>query len=247
MATAGEIITDALTEAGVLRAGQSPSPERLAYGLSRLNRLVGQYSSGQLYIFGTNVDIFTIGTTKAEYTLGPSGDFVLGRNPARVDQMNLLLVNDTRIPINCRISREEYGAIVMKALQSSYPVVAWCDPGQLNIGIRPWPIPQDTSLRFEFFTPESLQQFNSTSDTLQAPQGYQESLTSILAEVICTGLPGVQATQDIRENARRARMAMLDYTTKAGTIMSDTVGLSSSGTNGGGYFNYKTGQVVGRW
>lgn len=110
--TAGDVVRDAMTEAGVLQDGESPSGNAMDYGLRRLNMLIknimGPNNTGMrgLKMFqrtsasialDTATNVFAVGSQPEECDLTDTGDLVekTAHGLANGDWVKFIEINDT--------------------------------------------------------------------------------------------------------------------------------------------------------
>src|SRR3990167_3720573 len=73
-----DLLRNSLFEIGYLAPGEPGSAADLAFGLSKLNRMISQWSTRGVYIYTVRIDRYTLTPSQVSYTIGPassSADF----------------------------------------------------------------------------------------------------------------------------------------------------------------------------
>jgi len=249
MATAQDIIVDAFLEADVLdQPGQTPGPAFLTYGLSRLNRIVAQFSTRRAFVWTIGSARYTLSPSQTSYTIGPTGNFVaprpVGIGPGNgIKNANIILTSvspEVSIPLYI-FNDTEWANIRVKDIPTSIPTGIYNDGANPNSRLYLWGYPtQDNDL--QLWTPTQITQFASLGTTFEMPSGYQEAVTTTLAESLCSAYKKGVVAPSLAEAARRARAAVASLNSASPNISNDAAGLVS--TRGGSYFNWLDGDPV---
>src|SRR4051812_10002592 len=93
--TSRDLITDAMMEIGVLAAGELPDPTDAAWGVRKLNRVLGQFRTQRLYVPSFTFAQFTLTPNHQPHTIGPNGDFVVADVPVDIQSANLVITTST--------------------------------------------------------------------------------------------------------------------------------------------------------
>ena len=239
MATAQEIIDTALATCGAYGPGQTPAPEHRTAGMTRLRTLLEQYQNVNGYCYGTDIQVFTLSTSKQTYPLGPSAaGFTVPPRPAQINKVNLLLANSPGARIHLQmLTADQWGDRSLRVLAGSVPNQVFCQSEAPNWNIWLFPYPTDMGNQLEFFMSNPISTLTSLSDTLVAPEGYEGALTTILAEMMCP-IMHRPVTPDLRDHAMRARKMMLNLNSASTPITTD---IGSGSTS---YFNWLNGSLV---
>ena len=207
MALASEIISDAYIEAGLIKPGQTVSTERQDYGRRRLNRLMEQWSGSSAFVTGELISTYNFTSLLSSYTFGPSAaNFAITARPTRIDKANLIFNQNVRYPLTI-LDYQQYGDITYKGISSNIPFYLFTQGTSPNWTLYFWPLPADASMQVEIFTPIQSQTFNTVSDVLTSPVGYQEAITQVLAEALRVGLQ-MPVSPELAKLARTARGAL---------------------------------------
>lgn len=191
MATIRKLITGALSRLNAASANSPPTAEDIDVGLAAFNSLIDSLSNNILNIYTTRPYRFPMVAGVGDYTLGPTGDWVLER-PMRIetavliaypttnDEGDITANNNTMfLPLD-RINYAEYSSIVVRKLQTTWPTVVYDSGTYPNRLLRFWPIPQQT-LAVELWLWEPLATYDSIDEELNLPPGYERYLTLKLA------------------------------------------------------------------
>lgn len=197
MTTGLQIITDALSEIGVVGAGNDPEAGDAAFALRKLNQIAQKWANSVLMIPAlTEISIETDGS--AAYLLGPGGDTATARPLKIVSAYSR--VNDYDTPVKV-LTREQWNGIAFKT-QSGGPVAAvWYEA--LSTNGRLWTYPQTSGYTL-VLTAQCLLTTFTLAGTVTLPDGYESALTLTLAED-CVGAFRAVADKTLRARAAGAR------------------------------------------
>lgn len=239
MATATDIINDALTECGAQTYGQTASTERLAYALARLNRLMEAWGGQRPMVGGYTNQVFTIGATQNSYTWGPGGDLNAARPQAEPDRCNVLLTGSgvvSRYPVQILTAQDWMDQWVKYIGPIDIPNRVYLDDGSPNRTVYFMPNPTP-GVQVEFLFPSAMETFSSLADTLDGPAGYREAITTVLAVGLCPGT-GRPVTPDLLTAKMEALGFLQNLNAKAIPMRSDAPGSAQ-----GRVWNYRTGNL----
>lgn len=178
MTTANTLIADALTEIGVLPAGQTASAEDAALGLRRLNQLVERWSNSRLF-FPALVEISVPLNGAQSYTIGPTGVVVAAR-PIRVQSAKWVDSAGLETPAEIA-NAQTWDDITQKDVTGS-PDLLWYEATLGNGRVWVYPKASGYTLKMECLT--LLQSFEQ-STVLTLPEGYESALMLTLACDLC--------------------------------------------------------------
>ncbi len=217
--TVEQLVSNAFTELGVLSPGQTLRAPEGAWGLSKLNRLLGQWNTKRLYVWVVNWQTFSMIAPLTSFATGvpnyynigltaDSPDFVVtGNRPPRIESANLILRSSTpyvNIPLPV-INTDDYAALAVPTLTSTLPIKIYYEPRWPMGRIYPWPFPTVLTNGIQLFMWNQLVKVTSLADTLDFPEGYEDALTYSLAESMIPTYPNAAAADAIVELAKRAR------------------------------------------
>lgn len=238
MATYADLIANALIEIGAIATGETPSASDLALGLSKLNRMIGLWNAQSLLVPYVDSAEFAFGTSKQSYTIGPaasSADFTSAR-PIRIVAASIVLVSSspyTYIPLDV-MNVEEYGDIRVPATSSTIPTRLYYKPTVTKGTLYPWPYPTVVTNKLSIDYWAQLAEV-ATADTIALAPGYEEALTTSLAEALGPSF-GRTIAPELEKQAQMARSVIKGLNSQAPKLGSDFPGSGSRGA-----FNYLTG------
>lgn len=196
MATATELITDALEEINAIQPGETPAPEDSAVGLRKLRQLIDLWATQRLTITTVTGTTWTISANDGEYTVGTGGNVNVAR-PATTDvSVNIIDTSttpDTRIPLT-PATDEGWRAIPQPAVTAVWPAVWYYNPtfGVTGFGtLSLWPIPTSTTLQGEFWCPVAMTEPTALATVIYTPPGYRTALVTNLAIALCSSFEKV--------------------------------------------------------
>lgn len=199
MTTAADQINGALRLLGVLAEGEAPSAATSQDALMALNQMLDSWNTERLSIFSTIDQVFTWPASTRSRTLGPSGDFV-GQRPVQIDDATYFRDPSTNVSYGLQIiNQQQYDAIAIKTVTSTYPQLLWYNADMPNIDIYIYPVPL-RALEFHFISVDVLAQASTLDTVLSFPPGYLRAFRYNLA---CELAPefGVEPSQQVRRIA----------------------------------------------
>src|SRR5882757_50714 len=117
--TAGALITSSLRLIGAIATGETPTAAEINDGISTLNDLLENWSTQNLAMYGSAVEIFPTVAGQAIYTIGPTGNWNTAR-PVRISGDGYCTFNGVDFPVE-QIGQGQYDAIGLKTQQQ--PIV----------------------------------------------------------------------------------------------------------------------------
>lgn len=199
MATAGELIDGALRLIGQLAEGETPSPETSRDALIAMNEMLESWSIERLSIYSTQDQVFTWPASQVSRTLGPSGDFV-GERPILLEEATYFRDPATGISYNIEmINQEQYDAIALKTVTSTYPQLLFVNMEMPNIRMYVYPVPT-VPVEFHFVSAEPLTQAATRGTEMVFPPGYRRAFRYNLACELA-GEFGVAPSADVKRIA----------------------------------------------
>lgn len=187
MATARDIITNALRDLGVLGRRQPANADDLDLGFVTLNEWVTDLDTQRATIFVVKREVFSLVANTTSYTIGPGGTFNTVR-PVRIESVGIVtdrsLSPSFERPIGRPLSDQEYQRITNKSLTAPHPSNIYYDHGFEGTGlgrIIPWPIPTSSLCDVVLYIPRAMQEFADLSTDYAFPPGYERAIRSNLA------------------------------------------------------------------
>jgi hypothetical protein len=251
MSTATDIISNSLLEIGKLAQGETANAGDVAWGLSKLNRMIDAWNARRLFIFAVNfVETYTLTPGLIPHTIGPSSNIPApnfatvngSTRPARIESAAIILNNinpKVTQPLNPR-DADWWANERIKTLQTDLPTEFYYEPDYPLGKIFLWPVPI-TAWGLELQTWTEFNKF-TTSTTITLPQGYEDAITWSLAETMMASYR-VQADRsaEIRLQARSARAVIQSINAKTPLIASRDYGMPHKGSFNRTNWNYTTG------
>jgi hypothetical protein len=209
--TAQEYIEAAHTEIGVLVAGGSLTVADLAWGLSKLNRLLKSVSVIGVPLHLRVTDSFSLVSGTASYTIG-SGATINTARPIEIEQA-YIRVDNVDYPVHVR-PMAEYHSIATKNVEDR-PRELYYDPTYPNGTIYLYYTPSDTDTMY-LVSKKPLTTYASAATEVVLPGEYEDAVVLRLAILISSRF-GRRVSSDLRINAVQAWNAMI------GRNMADTM------------------------
>lgn len=235
-----DLITAALQEINVSAAGETPSAEEMALGVSKFNLILDTWATDEFYVWNKDFNIFPITPNHQPHLIGPgltAPDYAAVQRPMKIEAANLVLTNsvpNVSIPLGIR-DDDWWAQEHIKTLTGTNPTDLYYSPAVPNGQIFLWPVPTVAyNLELEIWT--LLSQVSSSAATLTLPPGYQSALTYSLAET----WPGIPPDPLLIGRAKNARLAIQGV-----NVASPRMGTVDSGVPTGAKarstWNFRTG------
>lgn len=234
MPTIGDLVTSALTEIRVARAGDVVNPDDMATGLYVLNRLLDLWNANDRAVYSESFDDFTLTPSLSPHTIGVGGTFALTVRPVELldAAVNLGGSPATFIPIMVR-DKAWYAAQAVPAQTASFPTDVYYKAdwplGKLYFG----PVPT-TAYGVRLWTRTLLAAVTQDA-TFSLPPGYQAALELTLAEELAPSF-GQSVSADTARRARQARAIVFGNNDDTPRLATADAGLQ----RGSAGFNYLT-------
>lgn len=176
MTTALDIITDAMRESGILTLQETPSNDEAVAGLSRLNRLVRNWSNTGNLAFERVTESFPLSNQVISYTIGSGGDFDTAR-PQKIVQAHVQQ-GSVDYALNI-VSDKVYQSVIYKTIGGLPEMLNFTNEFPLaTINIYPSP----GSLYTLVLTSEKpLTEYATLSTSVSLPPGWEDALVSNLS------------------------------------------------------------------
>ena len=206
MTTANDQINAALRLIGQLAEGESPSADTSNDALVALNQMIDSWSVEKLSVFSTQDQTFTWPASTASRTIGPTGDFV-GNRPIALDDSTYFIDPTNGVSYGIKIiNQEQYDAIGVKTVTSTYPQVIWLNMDYPNVGMTVYPVPT-RALSWHFISVEELSQPAALATSLAFPPGYLRAFKYNLACEIAAEF-GVEPPQTVQRIAMASKRVL---------------------------------------
>jgi hypothetical protein len=212
-----------------IAAGEAPTADEAADGLSCLNSLLDSLSLEGLLIYSRVREEFPLVSGEATRTIGASGNF----NTTRPVKIELAAVETSGLETPIQIlNQDQWAAISNKSQASENPMAIYYEEthplGTLNF----WPVPSSTN-NLVLYSWKRLTTFTSTATTLTFPPGYERMLVHLFAIEFAPEF-GKQCSPEVIQIAMDSKAQIKRQNTKPSYLVSDL--------NPRGGFNILTGE-----
>jgi hypothetical protein len=208
----------------ILGVGEVLTPEDLAYGIVKVNRLLDQWNAQRRAVWCDLYTPFVFTPALSPHTIGPSGTWVVAQRPVTIESLELV-IGVAHTPIVQR-DRQWYSALPVTTTTTTMPTDVYYEPDWPNGKLYFWPVPSSAST-----VVVSIRQILTAltdNGTYTFPPGYQEALTLSLAESLGTAYPGAAVTPELVRRATDARALVFDNNTETRRIATVDAGMPGS-------------------
>lgn len=202
MATIRDLIGGSMRLIEELGAGEYPSAESAADGLTSLNGMISSWSIQGDLIYTETTETFTLTGNDGSYTLGPTGDFVATR-PIRIVAAT---VNDGANDYELTVYDIDQYASISDKTTTGTPDSIYFDGNFPNINLKLYPVP-DSAYTLTLYSEKPLTEYSSINDTLTVPPGWERGLRYNLAMEIAPEY-GKQASATVMKIAIESKSAI---------------------------------------
>lgn len=197
LTSALDVIKGAMLRVGVLDPIEAPTAEQTAVSLDALNSIIDGLRTSALSGIGPVEYVASV--TAGAVTIGPSGQIDVPR-PLLIAGAYCRVAGIDR-PIDV-ISKQEWDAIDIKSLGSTWPDVCWYDDAMPIGTVKFWPVPSGT-VEVHLKVTESLQPFGTAHTSQHLGQGLKRALILALALEV-SPIFGMQPTPQLLRDASNA-------------------------------------------
>ena len=181
--TGQDLIDAALKTLGVLAAGETATAEESIDALLRLNDLIDSWSTENLLIPSKLREVFDLSVPSFQqtYTMGVGGNFNTPR-PMKLENVNIQLTAQSpvvEIPMEI-MNQDEYAGVILKTIQSAFPLSLYADNAFPLCNISVWPVPT-AACSLVTYSWKPLTEIATLTTALSLPPGYQRALRLMLA------------------------------------------------------------------
>jgi hypothetical protein len=224
--TIGDVVTSALTEIRVARAGDVLPPATMARGLYVLNRLLDAWNATSRKVYATIPNDFTITPSLSPHTLGVGGTFVTTQRPEDLSAASVNIGGSPAnyIPITVR-NASWYARLPVPGLTATFPTDLFFSPTWPLAKLYFFPVPT-TAYGVRLWWRTILARV--TQDlTFDMPPGYQAAIELTLAEQLGPSF-GQAVSADTKAAAKLARSEVFGGDDDAPLISTDVPGTAGS-------------------
>lgn len=233
MATAQDLIKDALKELGVMGVADALDADVGAFGLGKLNRILDNLNAEKAGLYAEQIAAFTLTPALQPHTIGASGATWTATAPVAILGANLILSGGSREPITVRDAA--WWLSLSDPTLSGDPTDLRYEPSPWPKGsVYLWPVPS-TAYQVELYTRIPLAAMVLTT-TFAMPPGYQDAITLTLAEDLA-GPMGTQIAPDLRRKAFAARARIQANNARTPALSTVDAGMPSRSSD---WFDYRT-------
>lgn len=232
------LITDALSELGVLGAGQTASGALADLGLRTLNRRLDNWNSKRQAVYASVLAEYTLTPNLQPHTIGSSSaTFTVTQRPVSIEAANIL-IDTIRYPLALRNARWWMG-LSDPELTAERPTDLYYEPAWPNGQLYLWPEP--TSARTLELLSRVLLVAVTLNGTFTMPQGYELAVMLTLAEDL-RGPLGRPVDGDLSERARLARADIFANNDPTPNLITRDAGMPGAGEHS--TWDYRVGRLV---
>jgi hypothetical protein len=181
MATALDLITDALTDLNIIDPLGTVDATTANHALRVMNRMLDDWSTEAMSIFTENRNAYPLTSTVQTYTLGPAGTLTATR-PVRITRASVIPAGtspELEIPIQVMTTTEEWQGVTLKQVNSVFPVAIYVDGNSPLETIWTWPVPT-TACQIVLYTYGELTNL-TLNQSITFPKGYEGAIVANLA------------------------------------------------------------------
>jgi hypothetical protein len=227
-----DLITNALSEIGVARAGDVLSPEDANFALGILGRMLDEWNADRRAVYASVLAPYTT-TGVSPHTIGPAGaTFTVAQRPVSLEGATRL-ESGVRTPLTIQ-TRPWWLAQSMPALGGTVTDVYY-EPDWPLGKLYFWPVP--SGVQVELLTSVLLDSTLALTDDFSLPPGYQGAIEKSLAEECATPF-GQEVSAKLEKLAAAARARIFGNNDAVHPYRTRDAGMPCGG--GGSTFNYRT-------
>lgn len=220
------LATVALTDIGVLGAGQTMNAAQGQDALTRANRMLKAWSVQPLTIPVIKRHVFDTvvgkGSPDNPYTVGTGGDLDMKRPNllrAAAELQNADTANEVEIP-RAILTWDAYAYVQVKRITQSLITSFYYRPdfedgfGRLFV----WPIPSDTTYKIVLYADDQLDEFAGLHVALDLPPAAEEAIQYGLAERL---LPSYAVPSEVKQDIKALARSSLAVFKRSNTKLVD--------------------------
>lgn len=238
MPTISDLLTDALIELRVARAGDVISPDDADVALRGLNRLLDLWNADDRAVYNDVFSDYTLTPSLNPHTMGPAGTFNVTVRPNSLEAAALNLGGSPAVftPITVR-DRQWYQTRSVPSLPMSVVTDVYYAPD--------WPLGKlyffgvpTTAYGVRLWTRGLLANVTDPATAFSLPPGYQDALTLTLAERLANAF-GQTVSAQLAATASASRASVFSENDETPRIATADAGVPCEGSTAGSGFNWK--------
>ena len=218
-ATVSTMVLRALKMTGEKQIGATLTSTEQTYYLSAVNALLESWSLEGLLVYEVEERSHALTSGTGTYTIGDGG-VISGARPTRIVSPCWIRDSDSADSPVQVIDQNDYGLLVEKTLDGSYPQYLYYQTSYPLGVIKLYPEPQ-AGLTLYFSSWKALPAFGAIGQTVALPPGYQRAIESNLAIELSPGqLP---VSQEVIKIARESKAALKSGNSRIPTLKIDSM------------------------
>ena len=179
MATARDLITNALRVLNAIASGEVPSAAEADDGLVTLNEMIGQWNTEELLVYEIVRNVLSVTSGNGTYAMATGSTWNIPR-PVHIDRVNFLETATGRELPAKLLSEEEYQGIRLKNTTGSWPRWFYNDRAYPISTVTVWPVPTVNN-QVVLYTWRQFTSIAALGTTMDYPPGYAAALRYNLA------------------------------------------------------------------
>lgn len=187
MPTGRDIVSAALTEIGILRAGSTATADQAVQGLQRLDRWIDSLRLERFSMKSRLRTVRAMTANLATYVVGAGGQFNI-LHPAFIENASVILDNTAATLVEREIevlTDDRWARITQKSLTGQPEAVYFDRTYSDGLGIiHVWPVPSAATYSIVIYTPQARTVFSDLNTDYQIPPGYEELFVMNLAVLL---------------------------------------------------------------
>lgn len=238
-----QLANAALSELGVLAAGESAAFDDQAWTLQKLQRLIDTYNARRVMVYANVFQSFALSPNVTPTTIGPGGIFNIAQRPVEIPTIGLQLINTSPTTVEIFLNRRDkdwWANQRVKNLTSVIPTDYYYEPDWPLGSIYFWPVANaNNNVLLQMRT--VIVEPTAYNASFTMPPGYWNMVCYDLAVELAPSYER-EPSPTLLRNQQRAQNAVLSNNIKSPMGSTGDAGMPGTGITGGG-FNYYSGTV----
>jgi hypothetical protein len=191
---------------GCLGVGRAAGPSAVTDILFSYNALLSTWRTERLMVYSVGRDVYPAEASKANYRIGPGGDFDTAR-PVRIENAGWMPPgSDQEYPIEVVTDTDRWAAVRNKG-RGGTPCALYHERTVPLAELRPWPIPQEAG-RLVLYPWRPLTAVATVEEDIEFPDGYDRASLLNLALEIAPMFREATVTPLLVQQAAEAKAAI---------------------------------------